>query len=39
MFTESMTVLFWSILACEFLIAFGLITYLVGDEKRKKRLQ
>ena len=39
MFTEPATILFWSTLIVEFLIAFGLITYLVEDEKRNRKAQ
>jgi hypothetical protein len=39
MFNEPANILFWATLVTEFVIAFGLITYLVKDEQRKRNAQ
>lgn len=38
MFSEPTSAIFWATLAVEFCVAFGLITYLVKQEKRQDNL-
>lgn len=39
MFQEPTNTVFWAILACEFLAAFSLITYLAQGQKRGNKPQ
>ncbi len=39
MLQEPTSTMFWTIMVCEFLAAFGLITYLAQGEKRRNKPQ
>ncbi len=38
MFTEPTSAIFWATLVVEFLVAFGIITFLVKQEERQNNL-